>query len=102
MVEARPKNWGYAPKDGYVFNPLKAWPRNEACWCGSGLKAKKCCLMTTPATMTAKAALGIRRLMDMGVLGRGLVRQAFVNRTNELADMDAAFERGQVADAPEA
>jgi hypothetical protein len=35
---------GRKPIPGYVFNPLKGYPRNEPCFCGSGLKAKKCCL----------------------------------------------------------
>jgi hypothetical protein len=28
----------------FAPNPLLKYPRNEACWCGSGEKAKKCCI----------------------------------------------------------
>lgn len=32
------------PKPGFVYNPLLKYPRNERCYCGSGVKAKMCCL----------------------------------------------------------
>lgn len=33
-----------APKKNHDWNPLLKYPRNEECFCGSGLKFKKCCL----------------------------------------------------------
>lgn len=33
----------FAPKDGMAWNPLQQYPVNKGCWCGSGVKAKKCC-----------------------------------------------------------
>jgi uncharacterized protein YecA (UPF0149 family) len=36
---------GYKPKRGHDWNPMLKYPRNEACYCGSGVKAKKCCLL---------------------------------------------------------
>lgn len=32
--------WFYL--DGRILPPVK-WPRNDPCWCGSGIKFKKCC-----------------------------------------------------------
>ncbi len=32
------------PRSGFSLNPLKRFPRNYRCWCGSGKKAKYCCL----------------------------------------------------------
>jgi hypothetical protein len=34
----------YRPKQGFKWNPMLKYPRNEKCYCGSGLKFKKCCL----------------------------------------------------------
>lgn len=28
----------------YLDNPMLKYPRNQSCWCKSGLKAKRCCL----------------------------------------------------------
>lgn len=30
------------PAPGWVWNPLLRYPRNRACYCGSGVKFKKC------------------------------------------------------------
>lgn len=42
----------YSPKPGHAWNPLKQYPRNEKCFCGSSEKAKKCCLPFIAATCT--------------------------------------------------
>lgn len=34
----------YKLLEGNVWNPLLKYPRNSPCYCGSGRKAKKCCL----------------------------------------------------------
>lgn len=34
----------YKPKPGFSWNPLKGFPRNSPCFCGSGRKFKKCCV----------------------------------------------------------
>lgn len=34
---------GTMPKDGYTWNPLRNFPRNQSCFCGSSKKTKKCC-----------------------------------------------------------
>jgi hypothetical protein len=45
--KARSKKYrrtGYMLQPGYAWNPLTGYPRNKGCFCGSGEKAKKCCL----------------------------------------------------------
>ncbi len=44
------------PAKGYVHNPLKKWPRNSACFCGSNVKFKKCCLNKMSLYMPEKDA----------------------------------------------
>lgn len=34
----------YYPPPGYAWNPLKQYPRNANCFCGSGRKFKTCCV----------------------------------------------------------
>lgn len=36
------KVWRLSP--GIVWNPLARYPRNKGCFCGSGVKSKRCCL----------------------------------------------------------
>lgn len=33
----------FRPKKGFVANPLRKYPRNDPCLCGSGKKWKRCC-----------------------------------------------------------
>jgi hypothetical protein len=40
-----------------AMNPLLGYPRNEPCWCGSGRKAKVCCLPRQPRVIPANAAV---------------------------------------------
>ncbi len=47
---------GVVPLPGYVFNPMRKYPRNEPCYCNSGLKYKKCCLNTDPLAIPLAAA----------------------------------------------
>jgi hypothetical protein len=42
--EGKTKRGAYAPKPGGAWNPLRQYPRNQPCFCGSLVKAKKCCL----------------------------------------------------------
>ncbi|AFC22542.1 hypothetical protein phi1422_0022 [Bdellovibrio phage phi1422] len=41
----------YALESGNQWNPLKAYPRNLPCPCGSGIKFKKCCVDKIPMTV---------------------------------------------------
>lgn len=40
----------------HVANPLLKYPRNESCWCESGVKAKKCCLPKQTLTVPKEFA----------------------------------------------
>lgn len=46
----------YVPKPGMVPNPMLGYERNTPCWCGSGAKAKKCCLPTARHVVSAQDA----------------------------------------------
>lgn len=35
---------GFKLQAGYAWNPLLSYPRSKGCFCGSGDKAKKCCM----------------------------------------------------------
>jgi hypothetical protein len=35
---------GYMLQPGFAWNPLTGYPRNKGCFCGSGVKAKRCCM----------------------------------------------------------
>lgn len=39
---------GYKLKPGYIWNPVKKFPRNKSCPCGSLKKFKICCLNKIP------------------------------------------------------
>lgn len=41
---ANEKRKCYVLLPGFKWNPLLNFPRNEECFCGSGVKHKKCCL----------------------------------------------------------
>lgn len=53
----------FKPKDGYAWNPLRDYPRNEACFCGSLKKFKKCHDGKLPMCCTVKSAHEIRQFM---------------------------------------
>lgn len=40
----------------FVFNPFLKYPRNESCYCGSGIKFKKCCLPNEDGYVILKKA----------------------------------------------
>lgn len=44
QIENPRKKYVYRADKGYGWNPLRGFPRNAPCWCGSKSKAKKCCL----------------------------------------------------------
>ncbi len=46
----------WKPNPGNTWNPLERFPRNNPCFCGSKLKAKKCCLNKIQAWCTAEEA----------------------------------------------
>jgi hypothetical protein len=42
FAEGNSKGW--TPRPGTAWNPLRRFPRNNLCFCGSKKKAKACCL----------------------------------------------------------
>lgn len=60
-------NMGYAPKRGYVWNPLKQY-RNLPCPCDSGRKTKVCCGLfeALPADTAAKVEILLRKIPKKG------------------------------------
>lgn len=53
-------------KADYLENPMLKYPRNNNCWCGSHLKAKKCCLpkqaKALPADMTKPLKMYVKEI----------------------------------------
>src|ERR1700722_159470 len=49
------------------WNPLLRYPRNALCFCGSGLKSKKCCLPKIPMTIPTKHCESKRQIVDQAV-----------------------------------
>jgi hypothetical protein len=47
----------YQLKPGFVWNPLKKFPRNSLCPCKSGKKFKKCHLKSMPEALPLNALL---------------------------------------------
>lgn len=61
----KPKD-GYLPEPGFKWNPVLKYPKNEACYCGSGVKFKKCCLPNESMAVNptyADAAVGLVKTM---------------------------------------
>ena len=51
------------PKE-LVWNPLKRFPRNSPCFCGSDKKAKKCCMPNLAPRLFYKDQQTILRVWD--------------------------------------
>ncbi len=64
--EPKPHRQAYfLPEDGLTaWNPMKAWPRNEACFCMSGKKFKKCCAPNLRETIAASEVPKLQSLVD--------------------------------------
>jgi hypothetical protein len=56
ILEKNPSRRCYRVDPGNSWNPLKHYPKNATCWCSSGIKAKRCCLPTTPQFVSVKQA----------------------------------------------
>lgn len=57
----------YAQRPGFVWNPLRSWPRNAPCWCGNGQKAKRCHLQTTPDLVKAEEAADLQARLALAL-----------------------------------
>ena len=55
----------------YALNPLVKYPRNLGCWCGSGAKAKRCCLPTLSRVVLAEQAVLLKHYLMAVEVYRG-------------------------------
>ena len=72
-----------APKDGFAWNPLRDYPRNLACFCGSGGKAKRCCLPKQFLTVESKLAGELQKYMNYVKTGQGQPVKLQITRGEE-------------------
>lgn len=63
-------DYRYRPDVGNAWNPLKGYPRNAACFCGSGDKHKKCCAPMVQEYCTAKKAAELNRIWPDIIAGK--------------------------------
>lgn len=77
------KNYRYKPDAGNAWNPLKGFPRNNPCFCGSEIKAKHCCLPKTLEYCSAKTAGELRRVWPDIISGKHLVQLTFGENTHD-------------------
>jgi uncharacterized protein YecA (UPF0149 family) len=74
----------YTPKNGLTWNPLRKFPRNSPCPCGSNKKFKSCHLHLVSETCSLKEAKDLQTIVDMAKHGKN-VAQAIL-RAEEKAD----------------
>lgn len=53
----------YCLKDGYVWNPLRGYPRNFTCFCGSGARFKHCCVDDIPKAVPQAQGIRLQKLL---------------------------------------
>jgi len=66
----------YVPTQGNVWSPLLRYPVNAKCFCGSKLKAKKCCMPKLSRAMDVKDAMQVLKDWDKIILGKILISEA--------------------------
>jgi len=59
-----PEKRRWKPLEGRDWNPLLNYPRNNPCFCGSGKKFKKCCLVNMPRTCSTRLAKDLAVQVD--------------------------------------
>lgn len=52
------------PNKGYAWNPLRQFPPNAKCWCGSLKKSKKCCATYLSDCLLEESAEFIKKNWD--------------------------------------
>lgn len=53
------------PKKGFVWNPLRKFPRNMSCVCGSGKKFKSCCESKIPKVVKEEHASVFKKIVEL-------------------------------------
>lgn len=54
----------WKPKDGLVWSPLNKYPMNAKCFCGSGIKFKKCHRDQVKMAVTPEEAAELKKYVD--------------------------------------
>lgn len=72
MKQRKPKrSRGWMATKGNALNPLLSFPRNAKCFCGSGIKFKKCCVdklhMAIPAKEASEVQAFVNNVKDHGL-----------------------------------
>ena len=70
----RSYNMVYRLNAGNVWSPLVKYPRNNPCFCGSGMKHKKCCQPHVSPYLSAKEAASIQRNWEAILSGEHLIK----------------------------
>lgn len=65
--QRNPHLGGFAPAEGRAWNPLRDYPRNLPCFCGSKKKFKKCCLAKMGDTVKAEDAAKLKKFLGRKV-----------------------------------
>lgn len=60
----------WRPTEGRAWNRLRSYPPNKGCFCGSGAKAKKCCMPKLLPTMPIAEAKKIDANWEKILTGR--------------------------------
>lgn len=60
MRPVKNKLMSYRPNPGYAWNPATKYPPNKPCFCGSLIKAKKCCLPGIPKIIPEGQVLEVK------------------------------------------
>lgn len=70
-----PRTVAYRPMPGWTQNPLKGFPRNNPCFCGSKTKAKRCCIPKLDMVMNTQDAMRVRANWENIVSGKMQLEQ---------------------------
>jgi hypothetical protein len=70
-----------SPIGGYDWNPLRDYPRNNPCFCGSGVKAKRCCIPRLHPCVKQELADQLKKYVDYVKTGKGEPVNIKVNKT---------------------
>lgn len=62
---------------GESWNPLRRYPRNELCYCGSGVKYKKCHWQNEPLKCKSKDHGSFRRIVETAKRNRSGIDPVF-------------------------
>jgi hypothetical protein len=62
--DAKDGNAFYHLHAGNIWNPLRTYPRNNPCFCGSGQKSKRCCLPKVIPYTSQKHAVVLSEYLD--------------------------------------